>query len=298
MIETILEMKNAGRSWREIGRATGQSPEAARHRWRRHRKHTPETTPYDYKSKTISGDQRIAFLTDMHVPFHSRGAIDLAVAILKDFKPTVVIVGSDGLDFYGLSGWDKSPDRKGNLQQDINIWKGLTREIQEEIKGEYIAIPGNHEDRLRRWLWTHHDIASLSVLQLKSVLGLDDMGIDLCDEIIFDNTLVIKHGSIVRKNAGYSATAELERERYSLSTLTGHTHRGALVSIKTRFDTIQGAEGFCLCNLTPEYVVNPDWQNGTVLTTVINGRTNFELVPFHSRGLSHWAYWRGNTYTS
>lgn len=309
-LDEVEYLRETGESWKEVGKRFGMSKEAMRSWYRRQKgthtrkrgggvfKGNESKTRYDYRSYVVSGNHRIAFLTDMHVPFHDRQAIELAVSIIRDFNPTMIIVGSDGVDFYSLSRWSKNPDRRSNLQDDLDQWTLLTREIQDMVSSEYIAIPGNHEARLKRWLWDHGEISSLRALELESVMGLNDLGIKMVDEVVFDGALVIKHGDTVRKNSGYSAAAELAREHYQISTLTGHTHRGGVVAVKTRYNTVYGAEGFCLCNLSPEYVNNPDWQHGTVLATVHDRETTFESVPFHSRNGRMWAMWRGMKYSS
>jgi len=101
----------------------------------------------------------------------------------------------------------------------------------------------------------------------------------------------------VRKNSAYSARAELEREFYAVSTISGHTHRGGSYFVTTRFGVKQAHEGFCLCRLDPEYVVNPDWQQGIVLAEVINSNLIVEPIPFYDSYGKKSAVWRGKEYT-
>ena len=57
---------------------------------------------------------RLVFPTDEHFPFQDEHARSVALQITADFQPEIRIAGSDGLDFYGLSKFDKDPHRMKN----------------------------------------------------------------------------------------------------------------------------------------------------------------------------------------
>jgi hypothetical protein len=247
---------------------------------------------------------KIAFPTDEHVPFDDPRAREVALKIVQDFKPDHFVSGSDGLDFYLLSKFDKNPERaKLGLQHEINAWKSVQREWDDALgEGtEKHFVLGNHEDRLRKYLWKHPEIASLDGMQLHIILGLEGLGYTNAlmskDEVVFNEALVVKHGGVVRKHSGNSARGELEQERFAISTLTGHTHRGGHVYARTRFGDIQACEGFCLCSLNPEYVTHPDWQQGIVLAEVWGSQVTFEPVLIQGDGKKT-AIWRGKEYAS
>ena len=114
--------------------------------------------------------------------------------------------------------------------------------------------------------------------------------------MIFNNKLIITHGSTVRKFSAYTARAEAEKIRYSMSVMTGHTHRGGRFFTTTRAGIIQAVECFCLCSLAPEYMCNPDWQQGLVLAEVDEDMLSIEMIPFHQVGGKLVARWRGKEY--
>ena len=159
---------------------------------------------------------------------------------------------------------------------------------------------GNHEDRLRRWLWKHPEVASLEALSLEKLFRFDELNITMAgrggQEEVYFGKLLITHGSIVRKYSAYTAKGEAELRRYAISTLSGHTHRGGCFCTTTREGIIQAVEGFCLCSLTPEYARNPDWQNGLVLAEVTKDYVSFDMIPFHHRAGGISARWRGKEY--
>jgi hypothetical protein len=248
---------------------------------------------------------RIAFPTDEHYPFQDEYARSIALQIVGDFRPDVVVAGSDGLDFYNISSFDKNPHRiKVGLQEEIDQWKAGQREWADASPGaRRVYIPGNHEDRLRKWLWRHPEMI-LDATRLENVLDLKGLGIewentelpaDLC-EYVFHDRLVIRHGKYVRKNSGMSARAEAEHERFSISVLTGHSHRGGAFYARTRQGMVEAHEGFCLCRLDPEYAHFPDWSQGIVVVDVGRDFLSVESIPFHGEEKGKRAVWRGKEY--
>jgi hypothetical protein len=248
---------------------------------------------------------KIAFPTDEHYPFQDEKARCLALRIVSDFDPDLLIVGSDGIDFYAVSTYDKNPERiKSSLQDEIDAWVEGQKEWRDAApKARRRFLPGNHEDRLRRYLWRHPEIASLKVLSLANLLGLESLRVEYeagesdRQEIVIEDRLVIKHGQYIRKGAGQSAMAELQAEHYSISTLTGHSHRGGSFFARTRAGLVQGHEGFCLCKLDPEYLVRPNWQQGILLAEVSETALSVEPIPFMDFRYRKRAVWRGKEYS-
>ena len=214
--------------------------------------------------------------------------------------------GSDGVDFYSISRFDKDPEvfRLGGLQNELDSWykaQKMWRKVTPEAKVYFLV--GNHEDRLRRYLWKNPDLYGLSALRMESLFKFKKLGITMAKyddlEQKFHNQLIVKHGNIIRQHSGYTARAELERERYNISTLSGHTHRGGHVMVTTRTGVKQAVEGFCLCDTNPNYMHKPDWQNGLVLAEVDKSGVQFELIPFHKDSKGNMtAKWRGEYYES
>lgn len=211
------------------------------------------------------------------------------------------------MDFYSISHFDKNPTRSKSvtLQREIELWQRGQREWRSAAPGaKAFYMIGNHEDRLRKWLWRHPEVADLEVLKLPYLLGLASLGIhwehDKGEQANLELqlwSLVIKHGSIVRSGSGYSARAELEKEKYAVSTMTGHTHRGGTAFVRTRYGNVIGQECFCLCRLDPEYVQHPDWQQGLVVATVTPDSLSIEPIPFFRKNGKVKAHWRGKEYT-
>lgn len=246
---------------------------------------------------------RIIFPTDEHYPYQDEEARAIALKIASDFDPHIRIAGSDGIDFYSLSRFDKNPLRMkvGALQEDIDAWKKGQREWLDATPHANVKfLMGNHEDRLRRYLWKNPVLFGMDGLKIENLLNFDKLMIDVENgENAYNEFsmkgLVIRHGSVVRKFSAFTAKAEMEKEFHSVNVLTGHTHRGGSYYITGRNGVVQAHECFCLCSLFPEYVESPNWQQGIVLVE-IDETVTVEAVTIHTKGGKKFARWRGKEY--
>lgn len=247
---------------------------------------------------------RVAFPTDEHYPFQDDYARALALKLVEDFKPDVMITGSDGMDFYSVSTFAKDPERvaANRLQAEIDAWqRGQMEWCTASPGAQRIFLIGNHEDRLRKYLW--HQASALSglrALEISNLLNFSSLAIapEPQTEIVIQGQLVIKHGSLVRKHSAATAKAEMESEFHQYSVMTGHTHRGGTYYATTRDGVKRADECFCLCRLDPEYVRNPNWQQGIVFATVTAAGVDVESIPFTGGGRKRRAFWRGREWSN
>lgn len=243
---------------------------------------------------------KVFWKTDEHVPFHDMQAIELAMKICSDFDPDILPAGSDGMDHYSISKYDKDPGRlkAGGLQDEIDIWKSIERGWNQAApNAERLMILGNHEERLTKYIWKHPELHGLDALSVKNLYGLDGLGIKQApnNEIVVFNTL-FHHGERVSKYSAYTAKAELEDLAYGMDSITGHTHRGGIHFRTTVHGIRQSIEGFCLCDLEPPYMTRPNWQQGVVLAEITAHSAHYEPVPFIRDGSRLVARWRGKEY--
>jgi predicted phosphodiesterase len=215
---------------------------------------------------------RTLVLSDLHIPYHDRHAWDLTLAIVGYVKPDHVCLAGDVIDAYMLSLFDRDPNRyaDGGLQEELDQWRRMARMLRSETgdAGRMTFLPGNHEDRLRRYIWRHPELHGIRALELPMLMDLESYGIEYHEyEISLLPSLIVRHGRIVRKHSGMSAKAELEHEKYAVSTITGHTHRLGSHYARTRRGVVKAMENGCLCDLEPEYVRHPDWHHGCTLVT-------------------------------
>lgn len=233
---------------------------------------------------TINGDCRGIVFSDIHAPFHDRDAIALACKVAKWWKPDVAIFNGDDLDFYMSSRYDKNPARTFRVQDEVDIWHiECVAPILSTLppKSRKVKLPGNHEDRLRHKLWANPDLFGIRSLELPELLELKRYGVEYATQRVhFGHELEITHGDRVSKWAGMSAKAEQEKRRFAIKTITGHVHRAGRFQTRVGSGYSIGQECPCLCDLSPEYMTDPDWVQGITIFTIRNGVARIQAVQF------------------
>ncbi len=234
--------------------------------------------------------QRELTISDIHIPYHDPHAWELVLNIAESLRPTAINIDGDALDFCILSLFDKSLDqiKEGQLQENLDQWFRMVMQLKRRaINAKLRFVPGNHEDRLRRYLMRNPELYGLRALELPMLLRCDELDIEYFqDEIeVIPGILIVKHGKVVRRDSAYSAKGELEGEKYAVSTITGHTHRLGTHYARTRRGVVKAHENGCLCLLNPEYVKNPNWQQGCTLVTHWGGELfHIDDIPFLNTG--------------
>lgn len=215
-------------------------------------------------------------LSDIHFPYEDKECLNAVYKFLKQNEVNTIILNGDILDMYDVSSFDKDPNRINSLQKELNLAYKFFKKLRElSPKSEIVYIKGNHEDRLERYLKKHPELFSLDALKLPNLLRLSDFNIGYEPKAYKLGSLKIYHGSIVRKFSGYSAKAELERN--DCSGISGHVHRLGVHYKKTPSRYLAWYEGGCLCDIEPEYVDNPDWQQGFLYGYI--DKDSFAITP-------------------
>lgn len=237
--------------------------------------------------------ETILSLNDFHVPYHDPRAIEVAFSFAKFIKPHRLII-HELLDWYSLSKFNKDPNRKLDLQKDLNVAIDLLGQLRKTLPDTpIIMIQSNHDRRLQKYLDRHaEELYNLDVLKIENLLHLKDFNITYREDYTFRNVL-FKHGSVVRQNSGYTAKAELDRE--GVSGCSGHTHR-----LAAHFRTLRGGsyvwlETGCLCDLSPEYIdIQANWQSG--LGGFIFRKNSKHFYPFIVPIIDGEIFWGNKTF--
>lgn len=215
---------------------------------------------------------KLVIFSDTQFPFIDWGVDHAFNNFLSDWKPDIVVMNGDGVDFYGISQYDRDPSRKSRVREELEDFRHYIHQKELLVPGAKLYYNGgNHEDRLRRYLWRKaSEIADMEELSLPRLLGIENwqytpyhrpqldvgrIGTDL-------HGLLIVHGFLVRRWSAYTARAHYEK--FGGSGVVGHTHRlGAFYHTDYRGEYVW-LEGGCMCSLVPEYTISPDWQQGFV----------------------------------
>lgn len=232
----------------------------------------------------------VVVIPDTHARFHDPYAIELACKIIDCVRPVALVYLGDDVDFAQISRYAKDPRRILEAGLEVRAWQeDVDKAFASAARGvKRYKLLGNHEKRLYKYYCERPEIMGFAGMQMDAVIGLDrnfnvipNLQI-IENEIIWRNKFLFKHGDITRKFAGWSAKAELEKE--GMSGISGHTHRAASYVRTIRDKSGVWTEGGCLCQLTPEYMEHPNWQQAiTVIWFNGNGKTDYfhvDLIPF------------------
>lgn len=249
---------------------------------------------------SISGE-RALIVPDIHCPFQDNRAIGAVLEFAKYFKPNAIIFLGDLFDCKGLSRFLKEPGDEDRFQQEIDVGielLGSFRRIAPKAIIKYLK--GNHEDRLRKFLFTQgRALASLRSLKWPNLLELDSLKIDWVESghLMFHGIL-IKHGNIVRQHSGYSAKAEMDKN--GISGISGHTHRLGKFYHNSFGGYKTWIEAGCLCRLDSiDWLEGqtPNWHQGIAVgffkkgsgrfsasdLPIVNGKLLYDMKEFSGR---------------
>ncbi len=207
---------------------------------------------------------RVAVLSDIHIPYHDHGALAIAMAFLREWQPSVIVLNGDILDFHEVSSHPKERHNVITFQDEIDEGRQFLRVLRHDHPRARICYTmGNHENRIERYLTNHApELSSVTSLSLCTLLDLPDLAIEFFDarEKVAMHGVEFFHGSIIRKDAGNSVRAHVAKRGGSV--VMGHTHRMATVARRDKHGTAWGIENGHLSNPDPSWCLDPDWQQG------------------------------------
>lgn len=216
------------------------------------------------KPATKEATEVVVFLSDMHFPYQDDGAIASALNLVATLKPHRLTLNGDIADFFQTSRFNTSGLREDELQNDIDQANAFRADCREAIGDGLIEETlGNHDSRISTFVAAKAGpLKSLRCLKPAELFEYRLHGITEhpgCG-FLLRPTFLVKHGTIVRGEAGASAKAE--QALAGISGISGHTHRLATyrrAGYAQRSWTEQGA----LCRIDPDYVVGrPNWTQG------------------------------------
>lgn len=225
---------------------------------------TPNSLKRVIKPVETNSDFHVV-LSDLHIPYHNPKCVKLALDFCKREQPNVVHLLGDVIDFYNISRFNKNPERKFTLQDELDEATEFIYNLTQVVpNARIIYYEGNHEERLKKYLWSQTpELSSLRALNLEELLQLRDFNIEFLNynEIHKHQHLTFSHGNIISKWSGHTAKRMIDT--VGCSTIHGHSHRLGS-SFQTTFGSdLVAYENGCLCELNPEYVKGkPNWQLG------------------------------------
>lgn len=205
---------------------------------------------------------------DFHFPFHDNRVIKLWLAFLTHINPDHIIINGDLLDCYDASKFDKDPRRALRLENEIEMGKDFFTTLRELFPRAHIVyIYGNHEYRFQSMIIRKApELRNLKGMSLEEQMELDSLDIEIVNSGLKESyyrfgDLYIAHFNKVAPHGGY--TAKLLVDQKGVSILQGHTHRiGSTIRSYLDGRMVGGWDNGCMCDLHPEYVLDPNWCHG------------------------------------
>ena len=225
-------------------------------------------------------NEKVLFVSDIHAPFQDNRAIRAIISFGKWLKPDKVIFIGDVIDFYAVSKFNKDPVRAMRLQNEIDEAHSILKIFRWEFPNVgMIYLEGNHEARLKKYLWSKaSELSGLRNMRLESLMGLDGLNIKyVSNGRMKYRNFIIKHGDIVRKHSAYTARGELEST--GISGLSGHTHRLSAHYLSNEGGNYVWYEIGCLCKKNQEYMQgkSPNWQQGFAFGCFKKGSAKYNI---------------------
>jgi predicted phosphodiesterase len=223
---------------------------------------------------------RALVLYDIHEPYSDAEALALALEEGRKQKVDLILLAGDAVDFYRISFWKSDPLRM-EFHEEVECVKTTLQALRKQFKKATIHyLAGNHEQRLKSYLWSKApELAGLTeILSVPALLELPKLEIEY-----FDNIQSIQAGGCVYKlgmlhiihghefRVTYSAVnlAKIYYERAKVNVMVGHHHRTQEWIVRKLNGKVEGCYAVgALCNLAPDYSPLNSWNHGFAIIEV------------------------------
>ena len=194
-----------------------------------------------FKKCIVFPDMQIGFYFDKHeklVATHDPVAIDLAVAVVADEQPDLIVLVGDNLDMPEMGKYRLTPAFKKTLQPSIDYATELMFRIRAAAPDARVVwLAGNHEERLVNYVLDNAEAAfglrqgarpdSFPVLSVPHLCRLEESGVEYLEgypanDFWINERLRVIHGDRVKSNG---STAHVYLNSHKTSVIYGHIHR-------------------------------------------------------------------------
>jgi predicted phosphodiesterase len=227
----------------------------------------PQSDERQFEPFIMDGCERILVLPDIHVPYHTRSAIELAIAEGKRRNVDGILLSGDQVDFHTLSRFERDPEARDFAGERAIMVQLLGYLRQEFPDARIIYKEGNHDERLRSYIVTKApELYGIAELRLEKLFDFERLGIEHVGEkrTVMLGGLSALHGHEFHK--GFAPPVNPARGAYlkaKVSVLIGHHH-------KTSEHTETSLDGSivttwsmgCLSDLRPPYAPYNSYNHG------------------------------------
>lgn len=219
------------------------------------------------------GPLKALVLCDIHVPYHHRESLTLALQRGLDEKCDFVLLNGDILDCYSVSRWEKDP-RKRNFKRELKRCRLLLASIREAFPDAKIVYKiGNHEERWESYMKTKApEILGIKQFRLERLLRFEKFGVECVTDKrpIRLGQLNVLHGHEYRFAISNPVNPArglfLRGHRHAIC---GHFHQSSHHGEKDLEQKVTSCWSTgCLCDMHPDYMPLNKWNHGFMVVTI------------------------------
>jgi len=232
---------------------------------------------------------RAIIVNDLQIPFQDKATVEAVSHFWDDFAPDLEVYNGDIFDFYNISSFDKNPTRRFKLQDELDESFGwMDSRAEANPNARRVFIEGNHEDRLRRFLWKFSsELSNLRALEFEELMHFEELGVENLKYMSVLDFLGyrIEHGYKSSASKAYPVNVS----RYMAiatgsSGMCGHTHHFSTYAWTDANGSHSYIENGCLCLFNLEYAPFPNWQQAFTYGVVKNNKVHLVPVQIYPDG--------------
>lgn len=286
--------------------------------------------PTDLSTAVVLPDMQIGYFRNAsgdYEPIHDEDAIAVALKIVRQAKPSQVIMVGDNLDLCEFGKYRSTPAFKHTTQAAIDRATTLCAEVRSAAPdAEIVWLAGNHEERLPNYILDNASAAfglrqgnlpnSFPVMSVPFLCRFDEFGIVYKPGYPAGNHWITERLRVIHGNkvASGGSTAHKYLATEKTSVVYGHIHRREWAE-RTREDfdgpkTILAASPGCLARVdgvVPSTKGGFDL-DGRPMPIVEDWQQGLAVIPYNSDTGEFWyeqvairngdALWRGKLFSA
>ena len=211
-------------------------------------------------------NNRILFLSDIHLPYHDEEALSLAIDYGIKKNVNAIYLNGDTLDFYQASRFIKDR-RLRQLDGELEMGREFLKLLKETFNCPIYYKVGNHEERWEHYLMTKApELLGIAEFELKNLLRFAEYGVTEIKgkQLAYAGKLALLHGH----EFGHSVFSPVNPARglymrAKNSSVIGHHHQTSEHSERSlNGNIVKTVSVGCLCGLSPEYFPYNKWNHG------------------------------------
>lgn len=219
----------------------------------------------EVKPQFIIEGKQMLVMSDIHLGFHDKKAIETSIERGGRKKPEVILLNGDIMDCVSISRFNKSWDSR-SFKDELDLGRGFLKWMRDKFpKAEIIYKLGNHEARLQKYIQSNADaLDGIEDFLFDKLFRFENFGITKVDD-----TQIMKFGllNIIHGHEYYGAATINIARSYLLKSfdniLLGHRHQSQTYPFKKINGELVGAWSVgCLCKFSAAYCPLNQWSHG------------------------------------